>query len=70
MTTACPDSAAIPTGCARSPATRATNIRGHPFTFWQYTGTGVVPGISGDADINVFNGDMSAWKKWLKANTG
>jgi len=43
---------------------------GHPFTFWQYTGTGVVPGITGDADINVFNGDMSAWKKWLKANTG
>ena len=42
---------------------------GHPFTFWQYTGTGVIPGITGDADINVFNGDMSAWKKWLKANT-
>ena len=42
---------------------------GHPFTFWQYTGTGVVPGIKGNADINVFNGDMSAWKKWLKANT-
>ena len=43
--------------------------RGHPFTFWQYTGTGVVPGISGQADINVFNGDMAAWRKWLKANT-
>ena len=42
----------------------------HPFTFWQYTGTGVIPGIAGDADINVFNGNMSAWKKWLKANTG
>jgi lysozyme len=41
---------------------------GHPFTFWQYTGTGVIPGIRGDADINVFNGDMRAWKKWLKAN--
>jgi len=40
----------------------------HPFTFWQYTGTGVIPGIKGDADINVFNGDMRAWKKWLKAN--
>ena len=40
----------------------------HPFTFWQYTGTGVIPGIRGDADINVFNGDMGAWKKWLKAN--
>ena len=41
----------------------------HPFTFWQYTGTGVVPGIKGNADINVFNGDLATWKKWLKANT-
>jgi len=41
----------------------------HPFTFWQYTGTGVIPGIRGNADINVFNGSHSAWKKWLKANT-
>lgn len=37
----------------------------HPFTFWQYTGTGVVPGISGDADINVFNGSKATWNKWL-----
>ncbi len=29
----------------------------HPFTFWQYTGTGVIPGVTGDADINVFNGN-------------
>jgi lysozyme len=42
----------------------------HPFTFWQYTGTGVIPGIRGNADINVFNGDMGQWKKWLKANAG
>jgi lysozyme len=42
----------------------------HPFTFWQYTGTGVIPGVRGDADINVFNGNMAAWKKWLKANAG
>lgn len=41
----------------------------HPFTFWQYTGTGVVPGITGDADINVFNGSKAAWQKWLKHNT-
>lgn len=41
----------------------------HPFTFWQYTGTGVIPGIRGDADINVFNGDAAAWKRWLKRNT-
>jgi lysozyme len=41
---------------------------GHPFIFWQYTGTGVVPGIKGNADINVFNGTQSDWKKWLQAN--
>ncbi|MBB6259842.1 lysozyme [Paenochrobactrum gallinarii] len=40
----------------------------HPWTFWQYTGTGSIPGISGDADINVFAGDASAWKKWLESN--
>lgn len=47
-----------------------TKYASHPFTFWQYTGTGVIPGIRGTADINVFNGDMAAWKKWLKANAG
>ncbi|UUP16163.1 GH25 family lysozyme [Nitratireductor thuwali] len=43
---------------------------GHPWVFWQYTGTGVIPGIEGNADINVFNGDASAWQKWLKAQAG
>jgi lysozyme len=41
----------------------------HPFVFWQYTGTGVVPGIKGDADISVFNGSDADWRKWVKANT-
>jgi len=45
-----------------------TKYASHPFTFWQYTGTGVIPGIRGNADINVFNGNMAAWKKWLKQN--
>lgn len=40
----------------------------HPFSFWQYTGTGVIPGIKGNSDINVFNGNVAAWRKWLKAN--
>ncbi|MGB3501429.1 MAG: GH25 family lysozyme [Mesorhizobium sp.] len=40
----------------------------HPFVFWQYTGTGIVPGIRGDADINVFNGSPAAWRSWLAAN--
>ncbi|HTT97787.1 MAG TPA: GH25 family lysozyme [Rhizomicrobium sp.] len=54
----------------RSTAGHPTDRYGsHPFTFWQYTGTGIVPGIPGDADINVFNGNVSNWKKWLAANT-
>ena len=40
----------------------------HPFVFWQYTGTGIVPGIEGNADINVFNGSQAAWRKWLKTH--
>lgn len=41
----------------------------HPFTFWQYTGTGIVPGMPGRSDINVFNGSEAAWQKWLRQNT-
>lgn len=40
-----------------------------PWLFWQYTGTGIVPGIRGDADINVFNGNAGTWRAWLAANT-
>jgi lysozyme len=53
------------------------SVAGHPdekysglrWVFWQYTGTGIVPGIDGDADINAFNGSREAWRRWLKANT-
>ncbi|WP_163268042.1 glycoside hydrolase family 25 protein [Chelativorans alearense] len=41
----------------------------HPWVFWQYTGTGVLPGIEGNADINVFHGSANAWREWLKAYT-
>ncbi|MBN9072796.1 MAG: glycoside hydrolase family 25 protein [Rhizobiales bacterium] len=41
----------------------------HPFTFWQYTGTGVIPGIRGKADLSVFNGSPVTWTKWIRANT-
>lgn len=37
----------------------------HPFHFWQYTGTGIVPGIRGNADINVFNGSHTQWRSWV-----
>lgn len=42
---------------------------GHHWTFWQYTGTGLVPGIQGRTDINVFAGSKQAWAEWLAANT-
>ncbi|MEH6775762.1 MAG: GH25 family lysozyme [Cereibacter changlensis] len=46
---------------------------GHPserygsqsWRFWQYTGTGIVPGIATQADINVFNGSAADWAGWL-----
>ncbi|SOE11506.1 lysozyme [Hoeflea halophila] len=38
----------------------------HPWTFWQYTGTGMMPGIKGDTDINAFAGSKSQWQEWLQ----
>jgi lysozyme len=34
--------------------------------FWQYTGTGIVPGVEGGVDINVFRGSEGAWRRWLR----
>lgn len=33
-----------------------------PWTFWQYTGTGIVPGVNGQTDINVFGGTSREWQ--------
>ncbi len=38
-----------------------------PWTFWQYTATGRVAGISGDVDRNAFNGSPADWERWLRA---
>ena len=38
---------------------------GRHWTFWQYTGTGEVPGIAGRADINVFAGTKADWADWI-----
>lgn len=38
------------------------------WTFWQYTGTGKVPGIEGQVDINAYRGSRRDWNKWLVAN--
>ncbi|SDG23420.1 glycoside hydrolase family 25 protein [Pelagibacterium luteolum] len=35
--------------------------RNRDFTFWQYTQTGTVPGISGDVDRNAWFGSESDW---------
>ena len=40
---------------------------GQEWTFWQYTGTGQMPGVKGDTDINAFRGDRDAWNEWLEA---
>ncbi len=48
------------------------SVAGHPaqvypgqhWTFWQYTGTGRVPGVAGDVDINVFAGSPDSWLDW------
>ena len=52
------------------------SVAGHPsevypsqrWAFWQYTGTGIVDGIDGPTDINVFAGTRSQWVSW--ANGG
>jgi lysozyme len=49
------------------------SVAGHPsevypgqaWTFWQYSGTGGVPGIAGKADLNVFAGSARGWAEWL-----
>jgi lysozyme len=49
------------------------SVAGHPrdiyagrhWTFWQYTGTGLVPGARGKTDINVFAGSVQDWRDWL-----
>jgi lysozyme len=50
----------------RSTASPPENLYpGQPWTFWQFTATGRVPGILGDVDRNVFRGTADAWERWL-----
>ncbi len=37
------------------------------WAFWQYTSTGVIPGIKGPTDINVFAGSTKNWNNWVAA---
>jgi lysozyme len=51
------------------------SVAGHPSTvypgqrwrFWQYSGTGLVPGIQGKVDVNAFSGSRRDWQNWLDA---
>jgi len=38
---------------------------GRPWTFWQYSSTGQVPGIEGNVDVNAFAGSVVDWQKWV-----
>ena len=42
---------------------------GQRWSFWQYTGTGEIPGIKGDTDINVFAGSPATWRDWVAHHT-
>ena len=43
----------------------AARFPGQAWMFWQYSGTGVVPGIAGESDLNVFNGSARDWAAFL-----
>lgn len=49
---------------ARHP-TDAYGVRG--WTFWQYSATGLVPGVAGEVDLNAFGGSRADWADWLAA---
>ena len=51
-------------GCARWPAIPSDVYPDQRWAFWQYTGTGLVEGIDGLTDINVFGGTRSQWATW------
>nr|WP_283258417.1 GH25 family lysozyme [Pseudomonas sp. GX19020] len=40
---------------------------GQHWLFWQYTSTGLVPGVKGEVDINVYEGNPIQWNAWLAA---
>lgn len=48
------------------PSERYPNER---WSFWQYSGTGVVPGVGGVVDLNAFAGSQAGWQAWLAARS-
>lgn len=52
----------------RATATDPTSLYNRSdWRFWQYSGTGLVPGIPGQVDLNAFNGSAAAWRQWVAA---
>ena len=45
--------------------TPAETYPGQTWRFWQYSATGIVPGIDGDVDLNAFSGSRADWQNWL-----
>ncbi|MGR3760548.1 glycoside hydrolase family 25 protein [Roseobacteraceae bacterium NS-SX3] len=37
---------------------------GAPWRMWQYSGTGLVPGVAGKVDLNAFYGSPESWLRW------
>ncbi|PIL12439.1 hypothetical protein P775_28460 [Puniceibacterium antarcticum] len=64
------------TGIGQLPRTEfwLRSVAAHPrevypgmlWSFWQYTGTGIVPGIDRPVDINVFAGSLEQWRTWAR----
>jgi lysozyme len=42
---------------------------GQAWSFWQYSGTALIPGIPGRGDANAFRGSPAAWQAWLAERT-
>ncbi len=40
---------------------------GQRWRFWQYSATGLIPGIAGEVDLNVFSGSRAEWAEWVAA---
>ena len=38
---------------------------GQGWRFWQYSATGLIPGIAGEVDLNAFNGTAADWNDWV-----
>src|SRR5690606_36305963 len=51
----------------RSVADHPGNVYpGASWSFWQYSGTGIVPGLRGPVDLNVFAATPDGWRNWLR----